>query len=625
MFENPFAKKFLHTLNPAYTPPSRKTVSGPLLDSAYTFTKIQVDAIIATLPNINIVTDESSNIAGSRICNISVHSPSGSLHYISEDIKVKQMTVAVEAQWLRNHLLTLSKGDLFRINSITTDTCATMFATWQEVQRFEKLKHCLFISCDSHGIQLLIKDLLQLPTFKEVSEKAQTIVKAFRRALLQYARLREFQREYGNKSPQSLILSVITCWGTQLHLIQSVLNSKDALRRYAHEFGSLPPIKRIKQEVIDIIYDDIFWYTLESLRELLHPLDEALKMSEDSNSHLGHVLPRWMRMAEHLRMKPLYFPVQLQEFMSVDNGGFAQRYKRQIMPLHVTAHYLIPEKRAASLPENFNMQLQSIFRQFTSNDVDYETLNYEFEAYRAQEPPFEPGRRCWTLFNKSKLFWHATMSHSNLLGKLAYRIFSTPCNSVASERAFSTQNLIHTKTRNRLKPETTNKLTYIYINARILHSFDELAQFPMGIKARHMHELTAEEEVMIENVLLGIEMDENGTIMDIDKTGGESNARDVDEEDEDAGMKISILVLANISLDSRQLTPYSLAKKPDILHILSVINPNFRIHNYKPHPIWNYSTYHMNGITPENRNLSNKIKLMRYQQPTIQLTHCYIP
>jgi hypothetical protein len=51
----------------------------------------------------------------------------------------------------------------------------------------------------------------------------------------------------------------------------------------------------------------MFWYTLESLQELLYALDEALKMSEDSNSHLGHILPHWMRMAKHLRMKALYF------------------------------------------------------------------------------------------------------------------------------------------------------------------------------------------------------------------------------------------------------------------------------------------------------------------------------
>src|SRR5579859_6581591 len=97
MFENPFGKKFLHALNPAYKPPSRKTLSGPLLDSTYASTQTRMNELIAPMPNLNIVTDESSNIAGARICNITIHSASGSLHYISEDIRTKQMNAAAAA------------------------------------------------------------------------------------------------------------------------------------------------------------------------------------------------------------------------------------------------------------------------------------------------------------------------------------------------------------------------------------------------------------------------------------------------------------------------------------------------------------------------------------------------
>ena len=125
------------------------------------------------------------------------------------------------------------------------------------------------------------------------------------------------------------------------------------------------------------------------------------------------------------------------------------------------------------------------------------------------------------------------MSHSTLLEKLAYRIFSTSCNSVASERAFSTQNLIHTKSRNHLKSETTNKLAYIYTNARILDQFDELSQFPESMKAKSVYNLTPEEEVMMENVLLGIKVNDDGTIMNIVDAENESDAGGVDEEDED--------------------------------------------------------------------------------------------
>jgi len=266
----------------------------------------------------------------------------------------------------------------------------------------------------------------------------------------------------------------------------------------------------------------------------LQLLDEALKMSEAGGPHLGHVLPCWMAIAEHLGMRKMDYPNELILFMSVNNDtGFAARYRRQILPLHIAAYYLLPESRTKPIPENFDNQLLAFFRQYTSSEADFETLCYEFESFRAQESPFEYGRRCWTLSKTPKLFWHAAMVHSTVLGKLGYRLFSTPCNSVASERAFSIQNLIHTKSRNQLKSETTNKLTYIYTNGRILDQFEELFLLPESIKAQSVHDLTPEDEVTLENVLLGIDVEHQSAGMDIDENIDENGDEDDSEEGDD--------------------------------------------------------------------------------------------
>src|SRR5439155_6012647 len=204
MIESPAGKKFLHALHPAYKAPSRKTLSGPLLDKVYKMTKTRTNEMISGMGTLNIVTDESSNIRNNRIYNISLHTPSGRIHYVSKDIQSKQMTATAVAQWLRNHLVTLMKGDIARINSIITDTCKLMFKMWLEIQKLDEFKHVFFIPCDSHGLQLLVGDLLKIPVFKEVLNKAQTVVKSFRRSLLQYAHLRDFQFQY-YKQHRSLI------------------------------------------------------------------------------------------------------------------------------------------------------------------------------------------------------------------------------------------------------------------------------------------------------------------------------------------------------------------------------------------------------------------------------------
>lgn len=55
----------------------------------------------------------------------------------------------------------------------------------------------------------------------------------------------------------------------------------------------------------------------------------------------------------------------------------------------------------------------------------------------------------------------------------AQKLFRTPANSVPSERAFSIQNLLHTKTRNCMLPERANKLEFLYINSCVFRQKQE--------------------------------------------------------------------------------------------------------------------------------------------------------
>ena len=96
----------------------------------------------------------------------------------------------------------------------------------------------------------------------------------------------------------------------------------------------------------------------------------------------------------------------------------------------------------------------------------------DFLSFRAKKGVFSPTAPCWTQATNPLRFWQLHAIISNGLGTLAVRLFSTPANTVPSERAFSAQNLIHDKKRNRLSSEKANKLVYIHMNQRILESLD---------------------------------------------------------------------------------------------------------------------------------------------------------
>jgi hypothetical protein len=69
---------------------------------------------------------------------------------------------------------------------------------------------------------------------------------------------------------------------------------------------------------------------------------------------------------------------------------------------------------------------------------------------------------------------------------------------VASERAFSAMNLIVTKLRNKLSPEKTNKLIFIYMNQRVLDKGGDLLLGDWVDK-------TDDEQLNLEELLLSIE------------------------------------------------------------------------------------------------------------------------
>jgi len=89
------------------------------------------------------------------------------------------------------------------------------------------------------------------------------------------------------------------------------------------------------------------------------------------------------------------------------------------------------------------------------------------------------------------------MHHAPVLGKLGNRIFQAPANSVPSKRSFSTQNFLHSKAHNHLDPIRVDKLTYIYMNSRVLRGKGSTIDNYVDLET-----LSPEEAMELENELL---------------------------------------------------------------------------------------------------------------------------
>ena len=110
-----------------YKPPGATKLATKLLPKVYKKVELQVSLRFSASNSINLVTDESTDIASHRIINTSGITNNGDCFYISNIEANAGKLGAVELT--NNTVATARKatnGDLSKVVSWTTDTCAIM-------------------------------------------------------------------------------------------------------------------------------------------------------------------------------------------------------------------------------------------------------------------------------------------------------------------------------------------------------------------------------------------------------------------------------------------------------------------------------------------------------------------
>ncbi|EGU76692.1 hypothetical protein FOXB_12797, partial [Fusarium oxysporum f. sp. conglutinans Fo5176] len=297
LFESKRMRILLSKLNTAWQPPSRRRVQR-LLAPTYSQYHNQVQAILDQAEHINVIFDASDNITSHRIINISIQVANGTAFYWKTfDTGQIQHTAEHYIDLLYPELEIICKGNFLRINSFCTDTDSVMRKAHVHLAARKEFQHCFFSLCDSHGLQLLIKDILELPFFEEAFKNATLIVTFFKKSKLQLARLREAQKAaWGHH--KAFLSAVITRWGSQFNALQSVLRCKEPLQAYARRpdvraelaSGSL----ELLPKVLESVNNPHFWIRLETVLAIIKPVNSRQRASEADRAHIGHVIPRWL-------------------------------------------------------------------------------------------------------------------------------------------------------------------------------------------------------------------------------------------------------------------------------------------------------------------------------------------
>lgn len=135
-------------------------------------------------------------MVGDSVLNVSVHLPSGETFYwVTIATGTVQMTAENHIQVLEPILVELTDHRLDKINAFSTDTCDTMRLWARLIKDHASLRGAFTVLCDSHGLQLLVKDLLKLPLLGETLDQAMVLINGMKSSKLQLARFRQCQRD----------------------------------------------------------------------------------------------------------------------------------------------------------------------------------------------------------------------------------------------------------------------------------------------------------------------------------------------------------------------------------------------------------------------------------------------
>lgn len=464
IFEKEPLLKLHHCLNPAYRPPTASQLANSLLDEVYSSIKAEVDTLIDAEEALGVTFDETSNVNSERILNITISTRQGIFYYLNLVLPPETMSSQVTTEIVYKALLSISKNRISRINAISTDTCPTMQSIWRLLPQQPGLEHCLMIPCDSHGLQLLIMDIITTPPFAALKDSANQLVGHLKHSPKRLAILRDLQqREYAK--PQALAMANATRWGTHFKEFQSILKNKQALRKWSIDQRVDFTTSATSRAVAQSILDPLFFAGLEELADLLTPLHDAQIESEADTSHLGLIRTRWLSIQQHLKNCSAISMTSFEPILE----KFDKRYKRQVVDIHHLAFWLCPANIPITRFQNDEMtKILATLRGFIS-PLEWPAIQISFLHYYNQQGIFVGTNESWLHKDDTELFWLLYYDTAKPLAELATRLIKTTANSVPSERAFSSMKAIHSTTRNRLTAERVNKLLFININTKVLN------------------------------------------------------------------------------------------------------------------------------------------------------------
>ncbi|EGZ08234.1 hypothetical protein PHYSODRAFT_386878, partial [Phytophthora sojae] len=318
-----------------------------------------------------------------------------------------------------------------------------------------------------------IPSMFGMEFMNDVLKKAVLVTKFVRKRAALLYRFRALQRKYfgTRQRRRALIIPVSTRWYSSTNCISSVVKNEVVLRELFsnHEFLARYGDAAAKlNRVESILADSMFWVNARAVMRLVNPIIQALGALEKDGCCLSMVYEYFRGLKTHdiYNRKTDYVASGI---LNTIRGQISSRWNTLKRESILAAFLLDPTKSTDDFEGN-------ALDNAVDACVDLATRvglpsNVSPNAVRRAVMAFIRVKKYWTAKDHEKNardtpldWWLVKVNKFPLLHTLATRVLSIPTSSAASERSWSVHSFIHTKRRNRLKPDHVEKLAYLYSN-----------------------------------------------------------------------------------------------------------------------------------------------------------------
>lgn len=265
-------KKFVQTVNPGYSLPSRKTISSRLIPELY---EKCVDEVREHLRNVRYVTITTNGwTLVNNECYISI-----TAHFIDDDCKYQSYLLdcfKYEEKHTAENLAAEIKniltdwGLIHKVNAVVSDNAANITAAI----RLRSWRH---IPCFANMLNLVIQ--AGLFEIRDTHDKAKLIVDYFKKNPIAAKKLQSTQTEMGVPE-MKLKPDDISRWESTYDMFNRLLANKDVLLGIVESFvETLPMLNQYE------------WTLLEKTCEVLKPLFDITNEVSEKNITISKVIP----------------------------------------------------------------------------------------------------------------------------------------------------------------------------------------------------------------------------------------------------------------------------------------------------------------------------------------------